>query len=86
MQEALLNILVFHSVDTFLHSLRKRGVLKVTRLVMGIIMVIAFSGIFVYQTNHYIQNKEPNYFELLELENTTPSPMLVKKKYKEIMN
>ena len=31
-------------------------------------------------------DKEPNYFELLELDNSMPSPLIVKKRYKEIMN
>lgn len=31
-------------------------------------------------------DKENNYFEVLEQESSMPSPILVKRKYKEIMN
>lgn len=31
-------------------------------------------------------DKQPNYFEMLEISNTTPTPLLVKKRYQSIMN
>lgn len=33
-----------------------------------------------------IIEREPNYFEILELENTTPTPLTVKKAYQRLMN
>jgi len=50
------------------------------------ISILFFIGLFSYQTSQFITNKEPNYFELLELENTMPSPILVKKRFKEVVN
>lgn len=31
-------------------------------------------------------DREPNYFEILEIENTTPTPLQVKKSYQKLMN
>jgi hypothetical protein len=49
-------------------------------------MTVVFLCAFGYETNRFLTTREPNYFEVLELENTMPSPVLVKKRYKEISN
>lgn len=86
MKEAIYNLLFFHFASGLLHGLRTRKKLKVTRLGMSLIMAVVFTGFFYWQTTNYMASRPQNYFEVLELDNIMPSPTLVKKRYKEIMN
>ena len=51
----------------------------ISKPVRALISIVIFAALFGKQVQNFIQTKEPNYFELLELENTMPSPILVKK-------
>ena len=58
MKEALFNILTFHIVTSSLNALRRRGVLKVSRFIMSILMIITFSSIIHYQVRNYLATRE----------------------------
>jgi len=52
---------------------------SISKPVRALISIAIFTALFGRQVQNFVKTKEPNYFELLELENTMPSPILVKK-------
>lgn len=50
------------------------------------VMSGVLSAFTVYQVHDFFQKKEPNYFEILELDNSIPTTSTVKKRYQELMN
>ena len=90
MKEAIQSICVYWFLSNLWYGVRAHennknsvGVIKklgkISKPVRALISIVILTALFGRQVQNYIQKKEPNYFELLELENTMPSPILVKK-------
>ena len=97
MKEAFQSIAIYWFISNLMYQVRfiegnqkPTGIKKVfagmSSPVRAVLCIAIFVGLFGYQVQNYIKTKEPNYFELLELENTMPSPILVKKQFKDVMN
>lgn len=83
MKDGLISLAFFHASMTAINTLAKKRLSNVVRLVM---MLLLCAGFFSWQLTQYVQTREPNYFEILELSSATPTPLTVKKSYQKLMN
>lgn len=83
MKEGLISLAFFHASITAINALTKK---RLSNVVRGALMLVLCTGFFSWQASQYVQTREPNYFEILELSSSTPTPLTVKKSYQKLMN